>query len=386
MSSARRAAARAARIALAVAALCLAAACAPRLQPIGPPVAAPELAGDRLVMADGVALPLRSWRPTDRPEDARPEAVILAVHGFNDYSNGFDGPARFWAGRGILTYAYDQRGFGETPHRGLWPGDEQLLADLRAAAALISARHPDVPFFLLGESMGGAVVLAGAVSPDPPEADGIILAAPAVWGRDAQGPLQSLALWLAAHSVPWLEVTGEGLEIVPSDNIAMLRAMALDPLVIKETRIDTIYGLVGLMDRAWEAGPALDGLPALLLYGAREEVIPEDAALAWLRRLPPRPQDRRRIAVYPEGYHMLLRDLHAEQVLADVADWIADPGGALPSGADLVAERLIGSDADDFAPARAVAAAPSPDEVPEGAAAATGAAAAVLDGAEPAEK
>lgn len=382
MRSARRASVLAARLTVAVAALWLATACAPRLQPIGPPVTAPALADDRLVMADGVALPLRSWPPTDRPPGTPPEAVILAVHGFNDYSNGFDGPARFWAARGILTYAYDQRGFGETPHRGLWPGDEQLLADLRTASRLIAARHPGVPLFLLGESMGGAVVLASVVSPDPPEADGIVLAAPAVWGREAQGPLQSLALWIAAHSVPWLEVTGEGLDIVPSDNVAMLRAMALDPLVIKETRIDAIYGLVGLMDRAWEAGPALDGLPALLLYGAREEVIPEDAALAWLRRLPPRPQDRRRIAIYPKGYHMLLRDLDAEQVLVDVANWIAEPGGALPSGADLVAEVLIGSDAEDFAPARAVAAVPTPDAVPEGAAAATGAAAAVLGDAE----
>src|SRR5690606_32526522 len=122
------------------------------------------------------------------------------------------------------------------------PGDDRLVADLRTAAALISARHPGVPFYLLGESMGGAVVLAAAVSDSPPRADGLILVAPAVWGREAQGPLQTLALWIGAHVVPWLTLTGEGLDIVPTDNIEILRQMAYDPLVIKETRIDAIYG------------------------------------------------------------------------------------------------------------------------------------------------
>ena len=35
-------------------------------------------------MPDGVDLPLRVWEPWDRPA----EAVILALHGFNDYSKG----------------------------------------------------------------------------------------------------------------------------------------------------------------------------------------------------------------------------------------------------------------------------------------------------------
>lgn len=347
---------------LAVAALLVLAACAPRLQPLGPAIGEPRLDGDRLVMADGVGLPLRTWYPTDRPRVAQPEAVFLALHGFNDYSFGFDIPARQWAAHGILTYAYDQRGFGDTPHRGLWPGDERLIEDLVTAAELIAARHPGVPLYLVGESMGGAVVLAAIASPRPPRNDGLILVAPAVWGREAQGPLQSAALWLAAHSMPWLTVTGRGLNIMPTDNLAVLRQMARDPLVVKETRIDAIYGLVGLMDKAWEAAPMLDGRPVLLLYGAREEVIPEDTALAWLRRIPVGEREPPRIAVYPAGYHMLLRDLDAEVVIADVVKWIADRRAALPSGADALAEAVLKGGHEDFATLREGVADTSPAE------------------------
>ena len=45
-------------------------------------------------------------------------------------------------------------------------------------------------------------------------------------------------------------------------------------------------------------------------------------------------RDRQRVALYDSGWHMLLRDLQAATVWADIAAWIADPGAALPSGAD----------------------------------------------------
>jgi len=84
-------------------------ACAPKLQPLGPVVTTPAFGADRLVMDDGVALPLRHW-----PAEGKTKAVVLAVHGFNDYSHAFEQPAQDWAKLGIETYAFDQRGFGAT--------------------------------------------------------------------------------------------------------------------------------------------------------------------------------------------------------------------------------------------------------------------------------
>ena len=40
------------------------------------------------------------------------------------------------------------------------------------------------------------------------------------------------------------------------------------------------------------------------------------------------------MALYPDGYHMLLRDLHAQVVLQDIVNWVADRHAALPSGHD----------------------------------------------------
>jgi alpha-beta hydrolase superfamily lysophospholipase len=201
-------------------------------------------AGYRLTTSDGLGLPLRAWLPEKNP----PRAVILALHGFNDYSKAFEEPGKFWAARGIATYAYDQRGFGEAPNRGLWGGAPAMIGDLHTAVAALKVRHPQTPIYVLGESMGGAVALAAAAGADPPPVAGVILAAPAVWARATMPLHQRVALWIGAHTLPWLPVRGRGLKIQASDNIEMLRALGRDPLVIKETRIDAIHGLADLMD------------------------------------------------------------------------------------------------------------------------------------------
>ena len=296
---------------------------------------APQLADDSFLAEDGARLPLRVWRP-----DGKVTATILAVHGFNDYSNAFAGPAEEWARHGVATYAYDQRGFGQAPDRGYWVGARRLEADLAIASRLVAARHPGVPHYLLGESMGGAVIMAALAGPDRPVADGIILSAPAVWGRTTMNVFERVALWTTYQVWPGLTLTGRGLHIVPSDNIAMLRALARDPLVIKETRVDALKGLVDLMDQALASAPKLDE-PMLLLYGKRDEIIPPEPIRRMIAALPQKGAARRRIAWYPDGYHMLLRDLDAPVVLRDIESWIVDPTAPLPSGADIGADAQI---------------------------------------------
>ena len=330
-----------------ITALLLSAGCAPtidedaRLAGIGTARAAPEpqpiphFTGASFVAADGQVLPLRKWLP-----DGAVKAVILALHGFNDYSNSFEDPGKAWAKLGIATYTYDQRGFGAAPERGFWPGRAALAADAATASQILRRLYPGVPLHLLGDSMGGAVAvvaMTGESGTPAPDVDGVILTAPAVWGRATMDLLPRLALWGGVRLMPGLTLTGRGLEIKPSDNIPMLRALAHDPLVIKETRVDTIYGLVDLMDAALDSAPLLD-VPLLVMYGAKDEIVPKTPIRRFVGSLPPEGRHRAKLAWYKDGYHMLLRDLEGPIVTADVASWVSAPAAPLPSGADRVAE------------------------------------------------
>src|SRR5690606_23944502 len=172
----------------------LAACATPAIQaPLTPPLgfAGPALEPDHVVMDDGARLRLARWTP-----QGEPWAVIVALHGMNDSRASFRLAGPWWAERGIETWAIDQRGFGESPGRGVWAGERRMVQDLRTTVALARARYPDALIAVAGESMGGAVAIAAFASDTPPEADRVILLAPAVWGWSAQGPLNSAGLWL----------------------------------------------------------------------------------------------------------------------------------------------------------------------------------------------
>ena len=350
--------------------LFLAACATPHVAAPGGEVSAPALGEEYFLTRDGRHLPLRWWLPqeVDAEKGGQPTAIIGALHGFNDYSNAFETTGTFLARRGIATFAFDQRGFGAGPQAGLWAGVAAMTGDARDFAQALGERYPGVPLFLLGESMGAAVVMT-AMTENTPGAvaavEGIILLAPAVWARETMNPFQVGLLWLAAHTLPGVTLTGRGLRIRASNNTAMLRALTADPLVIKETRVDAMYGLTNLMDAALASSSSVAemaassvaerGVPVLILYGRRDEVIPSEPVTVLLERLPgmgggDRPGDSDgggsgiTLGVYDRGFHMLTRDLEGWRVLEDMAGWIdaiGDRAAPLPSGAHVDAwERL----------------------------------------------
>ena len=146
------------------------------------------------------------------------------------------------------------------------------------------------------------------------------------------------ALWSSGRfdqvgrlGVPTMQPTFVDAYAISSASVSL--AQGADPLVQKYNRIDTVYGLVNLMDDAQAAGPRF-AATALILYGSNEQLIPKGPVDTFLKNLPPDAAPRQRLVVYPQGYHMLLRDLDAETVRKDVLAWVEDPKAPLPSGAE----------------------------------------------------
>jgi acylglycerol lipase len=260
--------------------------------------------------------------------------VVLALHGFNDSRDAWELSAPVFAADGIAVFAPDQRGFGGAPDRGGWSGVPQMVSDAGAMARGLRQRFPTAKLFVMGISMGGAIVMDLAASPHPPPVDGYVMLSPAVWGRAEQGVVLSSALWLANGVAPGYQITGDEVPKVvrASDNRAALIRLAEDPLTIITTRVSTLAGLVDLMDSAQAAAPHVRG-PALIAYGAHDDLVPPAAmAKAWAT-LPP--QTRR--AFYPDGYHLLMSDVNRRMVIDDVIAWMRSPDALLPSGADIAA-------------------------------------------------
>jgi acylglycerol lipase len=304
-----------------------AAGCTPVVMPAGLADRAPAIAGKAFVTADGVRLPYASWLP-----EGPPRAILLALHGFGDYSfNFFDIPAPLFTERGVGVFAYDQRGFGAAPHRGYWPGTATLTGDVAAVAGLLAARYPGVPVFLAGESMGAAVALVAMTAEEPPPVAGLVLLAPGVRGRASMGAFAWKTLEIAAHAIPAVGFSGSAPGFSPTDNEEAMRRWGRDPLTLRTFRVDLVYGLVELMDRALEAAPRLRA-PTLLLYGGEDRIVPQGPVRRLLDAFDPAAPIR--LGFYPQGHHLLLRDQERAVVAGDIVAWMQAPAAPLPSGAE----------------------------------------------------
>lgn len=300
--------------------VCVLAGCStPQQLAPGPAQAEAHFADDgHWIARDGYRLAFSEWRAP------KPSAVVVALHGMNDYGEAFAMPAKFWSQNGVTTYAFDQRGFGRTEGNGRWPGSEMMVADTCAFIASVRTRHPELPLYLMGESMGGAVaILAGAAS-EPPGADAVILVSPALLGWSHLSLPERAALWSMMQVSPGSQLTGQGLDRQPSDNIPVLEALGRDPFVIKRTRVDAVYGLVNLMEQAWQRAPEVK-LPALVVYAGDDQIVPSQPIEELVRRV-----RNVRALCYADGFHMLLRDVKGARAWQEVLDYITKREDRVP--------------------------------------------------------
>ena len=98
--------------------------------------------------------------------------------------------------------------------------------------------------------------------------------------------------------------------------------------MLRDNRIDHVLGAVTVMENAHKSAHRLP-VNTFLTYGAKDIVIPPRGMKRTAKRLPAHV----RTAYYADGYHMLLRDLQAETVWADILSFMQEPDADIPSGA-----------------------------------------------------
>ena len=289
--------------------------------------ARPRKIDGAFAMADGVMLPFREWLPTEAPH-----TVVLALHGINDSADAWEAPSAHFTASGIAIIAPDQRGFGAAPGNGRWHGTEPLVADAEEMVRVVRARFPKAKLFLAGESMGAAVLMVLAARNPGLAVSGYVLSAPAVWGRTEMAALHRLSLWWAHKTIPWLRLSADRLGIKPSDNHEAIKAMRHPSLRRPSASIHALKGLADLMDAALgSAGHHRP--PTLFLYGGKDQLVPKRAMATCWRLEQKKRRGHRVFAYYPDGYHLLHRDLAGSTVTLDVVHWLMNPGQPLPSGA-----------------------------------------------------
>ena len=97
----------------------------------------------------------RAW------EAAAPRACVVLLHGVGEYALRHNRLAVYLMREGISVYAMDLPGHGRSPgRRGHIGGTDAIMRDINVLIAYARRHCPDVPFFVMGHSMGGNLALS----------------------------------------------------------------------------------------------------------------------------------------------------------------------------------------------------------------------------------
>ena len=206
------------------------------------------------------------------------DAVIIAIHEYNDYSNSFQIPATFLAKSRISTISFDLRGFGMNEDRGSWFPLSIHVNDVAFFIRDIRNNFPKKKIFLLGESMGGAIVTSTLIKNKDLQIDGVILVAPAIWNFSEMNPIKKIFLNVLSKLLPNLKLDGgDFIKVKACNNIEVLKALAKDKYFIHKPNLKSLNGMVELMDESYEdTEKFLNKVPyrTLIILPIKDEIVP----------------------------------------------------------------------------------------------------------------
>lgn len=276
------------------------------------------------------------------------KATLLVVHGMSEHSGRYADFAQFLADKGIAVATYDQLGHGKTvksaSELGFF-GEEHpvqsLLKDVIVMADSLKAKHPEVPHFIMGHSMGSFMVrtvmkhhaqdFAGAILMGSADADPLtkvmlpinkLLAKVApkrpntVFAKAMNKIFNSkLDNRISSSDFAWL-----------SENQASIDAYEADPLAGFNFTNNGYMTLFNLMESAlnknWANTIAKD-FPMLFISGKNDPIGNMGKGIDKIvNRLNEQGFTAVEVKLYPHMRHEPLHELEKQLVYQDILEWL----------------------------------------------------------------
>jgi alpha-beta hydrolase superfamily lysophospholipase len=277
--------------------------------------------------AAGEELVARAWRPQT---EAR--AAVIAVHGFGDHSGRYGQLLEALVPRGLAVHAFDLRGHGRSPgRRGHIEHWAHYREDLRAFVRRTAREEgPERPLFLLGNSLGGLVVLEYAIH-HPEGLAGVIADSPALVPTGVGNRFLRLLAMALSRTWPTFSVSvpmaPEPVEAAdPAETQTAPPAPA--PIPIEPAPRDPLLHSRLSARAATEAMAAIDftrrnaarlRLPLLVLHGGADRIVDPEGSRAFVADAS---SPDKELLEYPGVFHDARADDVRERILDDIADWL----------------------------------------------------------------
>jgi alpha-beta hydrolase superfamily lysophospholipase len=263
--------------------------------------------------AGGVELFWQGWLP-----EGDPTAVLLVAHGLGEHSGRYRTVVDALLPDGWAVYGLDHRGHGRSggPRAHIEDYDH-WLADFDTFRRAVVARHPGLPVFLLGHSMGGQIALAYALDHQDDLA-GLVLSAPALANTSVPRPLQQV-LKGVARVAPTLRPKVLDLDKISKDP-EIVAAYHADPFVFHG---NATLGLTAALVRRFDDLPQRARelrLPVLILHGT-DDALTDPAGSRRLEETSGSPDQT--VRYYDGLWHEIFHEPEREGPLGDLREWLA---------------------------------------------------------------
>jgi alpha-beta hydrolase superfamily lysophospholipase len=254
----------------------------------------------------------QSWYP-----QGLPRAAIAIVHGLGAHSGLFDSAVQYFLTCGYAIFGFDLRGHGRSPgQRGYINAWSEFREDLDAFLQVLTEQEQQLPKFLWGHSLGGAIA-ADYLLQSPQAVRGAILTAPAV-GQVGISPLKVALARLLSQFWPRFSL-GTGIDpTTGTRDPEVLAADARDPLRHAQGTARLATEFMAIVQQIQARAPHWQ-VPLLILQGAADRVTPPNSSRAFFDRVtfPDREWHE-----YADGLHEIYKDINGSQVLADMSHWL----------------------------------------------------------------
>jgi alpha-beta hydrolase superfamily lysophospholipase len=252
------------------------------------------------------------WLPAGTPR-----AVVVLVHGYAEHAGRYAHTGERLAREGYAVHAFDLRGHGRSDgDTALVKSFGQYLDDLRLFIRRVRGAHSGLPLFVLGHSMGGAIVTLYAAVDRPP-VQGVLLSGAVLPQKRGPGVFGALVR-LIGRLAPRLGIVSLDANAISRDPNVVADYVA-DPLVY--------HGKIqsGLMAAMVRAGSRIDrdsaaiSMPLLIMHGGDDALANPDGS----RRLHARVSSSdKTLRIYDGLHHEILNEPERDTVLDDIVAWL----------------------------------------------------------------
>lgn len=267
-----------------------------------------------LSTSDGLKLYQHHW-----PAKESSKARLLIVHGYGEHSHRYDRMAKRLVASGFEVHAYDHRGHGRSEGEAAYtPSFQHLVDDLHL---IVENTKPD---FILGHSMGGAV-LATYVASHKPEVKGLIFSSPLFMVDDPPAKILQMIAAVTSKLMPKGYVPKFMYYLDPtliSSQPEETRAYAEDPHVYHGLlRNRTGHELNAMMLKRIKGDIACIKLPFLAVHGSADGITSPSSSQYLYDHAP---AADKQLSFFDDCYHELFNDFKRDEVLDTVLDWLED--------------------------------------------------------------